>query len=115
MSLAGFADGHELEQYWYHSDSLYLGSLHEDHGLGLGDVGFGDPHGVLDNPRSIAVLAGAKSGKSRSILLQNAIRWPHPLLMIDLNGAAASITGMRRGTIEQAKGTGRAVVGSLYE
>lgn len=100
--LSGFADRQELEQYRYQPDGIYLGSIHDDHGFDMGAVGITDPRGI-------AVFAGARSGKGRTLAIQNAIRWPHPLLMIDPKGEAASITAMRRGTGEKAKGTGTSV------
>lgn len=100
--LSGFADHCELARYRYQEDSIYLGRVHENHGLDIGSVGITDPRGFV-------VLAGSRSGKGRSLSVQNAIRWPFPLLMIDPKGEAASITAMRRGTRERALGTGTSV------
>lgn len=100
--LTGFAKADELGKYAYNRNSIYLGKLHEDHQIDFGPVGITDPRGVF-------VQAGSRSGKGRTILIQNAIRWHGPLLMIDPKGEAASITAMRRGTAEMAKGTGTSV------
>lgn len=101
--MSGFADRDELQQYRYKADqSIYLGSLHEDHGIDIGAAGITDPRGAV-------VEAESRSGKGRSLLIQNAIRWPGPILMIDPKGEAASITAMRRGTVEGARGTGTSV------
>lgn len=100
--LTGFAEEEELQKFRYRPESIYLGRLHEDHGLDIGPVGVSDPRGVF-------VQAGSRSGKGRSLGVQNAIRWPGSLLMIDPKAEAASITAMRRGSIAKAKGTGTSV------
>jgi type IV secretion system protein VirD4 len=100
--LAGMAEPGDLQQYKFKPESIYLGLLHEDHGVDIGPAGITDPRGVF-------VMAGSRSGKGRSILIQNAIRWPGPLLMIDPKGEAASITAMRRGSPEAARGSGTSV------
>ncbi|MEO1407379.1 MAG: type IV secretory system conjugative DNA transfer family protein, partial [Pseudomonadota bacterium] len=100
--MTGFVEPGDLQRYQYQSSSVYLGTIHEDHGVDIGPVGINDPRGIF-------VQAGSRSGKGRTIGIQNAIRWPGPLLMIDPKGEAASITAMRRGTASAAKGTGTSV------
>ena len=101
--MTGFADPDELQRYKYKTaQSIYLGRIHTDHGIDIGAAGLTDPRGLF-------IMAGSRSGKGRSIIVQNAIRWPGPILVIDPKGEAASITAMRRGTLEGARGSGTSV------
>ena len=55
------------------------------------------------------MVAGNASGKGRSIIIQNALRWRGGFFGLDPKGELASITAMRRGRAEDAKGTGTSV------
>ena len=99
--MEGFAQGAELEQYRYGKGAFYLGKIHPDHGQNFDT-------GVLDD-RHVFMVAGNASGKGRSIIIQNALRWKGGFFCLDPKGELASITAMRRGTAEAAKGTGTSV------
>lgn len=99
--MAGFAEQDELTQYAYTQESFFLGNIYEDHGVHFAAGVPGDRH--------VFLVAGSGAGKGRSILIQNAIRWPGPLLAIDPKGEAASVTAIRRGTPDMAAGTGTTV------
>jgi len=99
--MEGFAAGTELDQYQYNRDALFLGRMHEDHGVSF-DAGVTDDRGVF-------VVAGSRSGKGVSFYIPNCILWDGPLVCVDPKGEAASITALRRGTAEEAIGTGTSV------
>lgn len=101
--MAGFASGRELDQYRYQNDKpcFFLGRVHPDHGRN-------ELAGMLDDSHAFLV-AGNRSGKGLTIGIPNALMWRGPLLMIDPKGEAASICALRRGSVEQAKGTGTSV------
>lgn len=99
--MEGFADLASLELHRHRPGAFYLGRVHPDHG-GNFELGISDD-------RHIFIVAGSRGGKGTSLGVQNALRWPGPLLMIDPKGEAASIAGMRRGTAEVAQGTGTSV------
>jgi len=65
--MAGMASGSELGQYRYERGFFYLDQIHPDHERDF-QVGVGDD-------RHIFLVAGNASGKDRSILVQNALRW----------------------------------------
>ncbi len=96
--MEGMASGEELAQYQYGKGGFYLGRTHSDHGQDF-EVGISDD-------RHIFLVAGNASGKGRSILVQNALRWRGGLVAIDPKGELASITALRRGTKKEALGTG---------
>jgi len=99
--MEGLANRLELEGHRHKPGAFYLGRVHPDHG-GNFEIGIADD-------RHIFIMAGSRAGKGVSLGVQNALRWPGPLLMIDPKGEAASISAMRRGTAEGAQGTGTSV------
>ncbi len=99
--MEGFATGDELNQYQYKDGDFYLGHIHEDHGS--------DFEAGIDDDRGIFIVAGPRTGKGSSLIIPNLIRWPGPVFVIDPKGENASITAMRRGSAEDAKGTGTSV------
>ncbi|MEM1398207.1 MAG: type IV secretory system conjugative DNA transfer family protein, partial [Pseudomonadota bacterium] len=106
--LEGWATPDDLARYAYEPSSFYLGQVDPfHHGLNF-EVGLPRVRGDFDD-RHVFVVAGNSGGKGTSIILQNCIRWPGGLAVIDPKGQAASYTAMRRGTAEAAKGTGTEV------
>lgn len=99
--MEGLATASELEAHHHKRGAFYLGRIHSDHGVNF-EAG-------IDDDRHVFLMAGSRSGKGVSFGVQNALRWPGPLLMIDPKGEAASITGIRRGSADAAKGTGTSV------
>lgn len=99
--MAGFANGAELGRYAMREGAFYLGRVHEDHGHSF-------PAGIHDD-RHLFLDAGTRSGKGLTIGIPNALLWRGPLFMIDPKGEAASICAMRRGSLDDAKGTGTSV------
>ena len=99
--MEGFSRGAELENYRYRPGSFYLGNIHPKHGQNF-------TAGVFDD-RHVFMVAGNASGKGRSIIIQNALRWQGGFFGLDPKGELASITAMRRGTQSAAKGTGTSV------
>lgn len=98
---SGLAELADLQQYKLKKDSFYLGRIHPDHGDNF-------VCGTNDD-RHIFVVAGNAAGKGRSLAIQNLLRWKGGTFSIDPKGEFASITAMRRGTSERAKGTGTSV------
>jgi len=99
--MEGLASAAEVSIHKHKPGAFYLGKIHEDHGVSF-------EAGIADD-RHVFLMAGSRSGKGVSFGVQNALRWPGPLLMIDPKGEAASITAMRRGTADAAMGTGTSV------
>ena len=99
--MEGMASGAEMEQYRHQAGAFYLGAVHPDHGATF-DAGMKDD-------RHVFIVAGNAAGKGRSLIVQNALRWQGGLVCLDPKGELASITAMRRGTEEAAKGTGTSV------
>ncbi len=99
--MEGMAGGSELLQYHHTQGAFYLGNIHADHGTSF-------PAGISDD-RHIFLVASNAAGKGRSFLVQNALRWQGGLFALDPKGEIASITALRRGTQEQALGTGTSV------
>lgn len=99
--MEGMADEEELKQYRHQAGAFYLGGIHPDHGAQF-------EAGIKDD-RHIFIVAGNAAGKGRSLIVQNAIRWQGGLVCLDPKGELASITAIRRGTEEAAKGTGTSV------
>jgi len=100
--MAGFAAGSALERYRLRPGGFRLGQIHPDHGVAAFDAG------VMDD-RHVFIVSGSRSGKGRSLGIPNALHWEGPLFFVDPKGEAASICGMRRGTREDARGTGTSV------
>lgn len=108
LSMSGFADLVDLKKhYQLKSDSFFLGKIHTDHGANF-------KAGTQDD-RHIIGIAQTRAGKGTTILIPNLITWGVSsasgggLFCIDPKGENASITAIRRGTREGAKGTGTTV------
>lgn len=99
--MEGLASAEELEQHRHRTGAFYLGRVHPDHGANF-DLGIADD-------RHLFIMAGSRAGKGLTLAVQNALRWPGPLLMVDPKGEAASITAIRRGTAAMAAGSGTSV------
>jgi type IV secretion system protein VirD4 len=99
--MEGLAMGSELDRYALKDGSFFLGRIHEDHRANF-------PAGVSDD-RHVFIVAGSRSGKGVSFGIPNALLWPGPLFVIDPKGEAASIAGLRRASLNAAKGTGTSV------
>ena len=99
--MEGMASGKELSKYSYRPGAFYLGNIAPEHKIE-------QQAGIYDD-RHIFLVAGNAAGKGRSILIQNALRWKGGAVFLDPKGEIASITAMRRGTSENAKGTGTSV------
>jgi len=100
--MDGMATLDELsEGYQYDNTRFYLGNIHADHGTNFKAGVGGDRH--------IFLVAGNAGGKGRSIIIPNLLRWRGGSVNLDLKGELASITAMRRGTAQKAKGTGTSV------
>lgn len=58
-----------------------------------------DPHQALgfESEGHIFLAAGSRSGKGRSIIINNLIKWPGSIVSIDPKGLNATITATRRG------------------
>jgi type IV secretion system protein VirD4 len=100
-NMEGMAGRNELRQYAYKSGAFYLGQIHGDHGLN-GKAG-------IDDDRHLFIVAGSRSGKGVSLIIPNLIHWQGPVFCIDPKGENASITAVRRGMKNFAKGTGTSV------
>jgi type IV secretion system protein VirD4 len=99
--MAGFANGPELGRYAMREGGFFLGRVHEDHGHSF-------PAGISDD-RHLFLVAGTRSGKGLTVGIPNALTWQGPLFMIDPKGEAASICALRRGSLDDARGTGTSV------
>ena len=101
--MDGLATRDELQNYTYDPDGFYLGRIHPDHG-----VNFESSLSSQDD-RHVFIVAGSASGKGVTYGIQNAIRWKGPLFAIDPKGEMAEIAGSRRGTRQNARGSGSMV------
>jgi type IV secretion system protein VirD4 len=100
--MAGFAATPDLQrQYAMRSGAVMLGDLHPDHGASF-------PVGIHDD-RHIFMMAGTRSGKGMTFGIPWAITWEGPFFSIDPKGEIASLTALRRASVELAKGTGTSV------
>ena len=99
--MEGMAAASELSRYQYKDGSFYLGDIHSDHGVNF-------KAGINDD-RHIFLAAGNAGGKGRSIIINNLLRWEGGTVNLDLKGELCSITAMRRGTDETARGSGTSV------
>lgn len=66
----------------------------------LGLDGAGNEIGVAIE-RHVVTVGGSRSGKGAALLVQNARRWPHNLLMIDPKGENAALTWKEREALGQ--------------
>ena len=99
--MAGFASKAELEQYRRAREGFLLGRIHADHGVNF--------EASISDERHIFIVAGSRAGKGTSMILPNLLAWKGGVFAIDPKGESASISAMRRGPQEGAKGTGTAV------
>ncbi len=99
--MAGFAAAEELAQYDELDQAFILGRIHPDHGI--------DQHAGIRGDRHIIVVAGSRAGKGTSLIIPNLLFWQGGVFCIDPKGENASITAMRRGQENAAKGTGTEV------
>lgn len=103
--MEGFATLDDLKAEAYESGSFYLGNCHPDHGASF-------PIGIKDD-RHIFIDAGSRGGKGDTIIINNLIEWPHGVFCIDPKGENASITAMRRATLQAARNTSTSVTEHL--
>ena len=97
--LQGFADNSILKSdFEARAGSFLLGRIHPDHGLNLSA-------GISDD-RHLFIMAGSRAGKGTSMLIPNLLQWQGGVFCIDPKGENASVTAMRRGSADNAKGTG---------
>lgn len=99
--MEGFARTDELARYRDRPGSFALGKIHEDHGASF-EAGIQDDRGIF-------IMAGPRTGKGSTLIINNLLRWPGPVFCIDPKGENASITAMRRGRADSAKGSGTRV------
>lgn len=99
--LEGFADKAALEKYKTTPEAFLLGRAHPDHGVNY-------PVGI-DDDRHLFIMAGSRGGKGTSMIIPNLLHWQGGVFCIDPKGENASITAIRRGTAEKAKGTATSV------
>ena len=105
---AGFATREETLPFRWTPESFYLGATApEIAGAPSFEVGL-DRNGGKDD-RGVFIVAGAGGGKGVSLLINNLIGWPGGAVCLDVKGELASLTAIRRGTPEAAKGTGTTV------
>jgi len=100
--LQGFADKAFLKAaYQARAGAFLLGQIHADHGVSF-------PAGISDD-RHLFIMAGSRAGKGTSVLIPNLLHWQGGVFCIDPKGENASITALRRGSADKAKGTGTTV------
>lgn len=101
--MEGFASGAELDNYRYQTGDVYLGDIHSDHNQ---QFSAGMP---AKDDRHVMMAASNAAGKGRTVIIQNLLRRISGTVSLDLKGELCSITAMRRGKAERAKGTGTSV------
>lgn len=100
---AGFASYNDMLPYEWGPESFFLGeTAPEIGGYPPFEVGVNDDRGLF-------VVAGSGGGKGRDVLINNLIGWPGGAFCLDVKGELASITGIRRGSKDAARGTGSTV------
>lgn len=77
-------------RYPYREGSLFLG--HDDKGREIG----------LATERHAITIAGSGAGKGACLLIPNALRWPHNLLVVDPKGEVAAATWQAREALGQS-------------
>lgn len=100
---AGFATRDEMAPYQWTPEAFYLGETAPE------IAGFPTFEMGLDDDRGVFIVAGAGGGKGVSLLINNLIGWPGGAFCLDVKGELASLTAMRRGSREGARGTGTSV------
>lgn len=100
-NMDGFASKAELKEFAATDEAFQLGRIHPDHGVRQ-DAGIADD-------RHLFIVAGSRAGKGTTMIIPNLIHWQGGTFNIDPKGENASITAMRRGTLEGAIGSGTAV------
>lgn len=100
-NMDGFASPQELRQHTAQTSAFRLGRIHKDHN-------FNQDAGIKDD-RHIFMVAGSRAGKGTTIIIPNLIDWTGGAFCIDPKGENASITAMRRGTLEIAQQAGSSV------
>ena len=101
--MDGMASSEELSRFSFDPRGFYLGRIHSDHKIEH------EASIPADDDRHVFIVAGSASGKGVTYGIQNALRWKGGLLAIDPKGEMAEIAGMRRGTLDAAKGSGTSV------
>lgn len=105
LNMDSFAQKAELQRFKSSSGGFFLGNIHPDHGINFPTS--------IDDDRHLFVVAGSRAGKGTTIIIPNLISWPGGVFCIDPKGENASITAMRRGGAEAAKGTATSVTKHL--
>jgi hypothetical protein len=78
------------QNYPYRSGGLFLGV--DENGLEVG----------ITTERHAITIAGAGAGKGACLLIPNALRWPHNLLVVDPKGEVAAASWQAREAMGQA-------------
>jgi type IV secretory pathway TraG/TraD family ATPase VirD4 len=88
LATARWGDAEYMAQHYpYKKGSFWLGRNPHDPHQSLG----------FDGDGHIFLAAGSRSGKGRSIIVNNLIKWPGSIVSIDPKGLNATITAARRG------------------
>ncbi|MBL4642858.1 MAG: type IV secretory system conjugative DNA transfer family protein [Flavobacteriaceae bacterium] len=99
--MGGFATKSELDEHKEKDGAFILGKIHSDHGVNFSA-------GIKDD-RHLFMVAGSRAGKGTTMIIPNLLKWKGGVFCIDPKGENATITAIRRGTAEAAKGTGTSV------
>lgn len=102
--MAGLAGPDELAGYLFQPGAFPLGHFHPDHG-----PDFARHFAGVNDDRHLFVKAQTRAGKGVSFLIPAILSWRGGLFAIDPKGEAASICAMRRGSADDARGTGTTV------
>lgn len=100
---AGFATHTDMLPYEWGPESFFLGETAPEIG-GYPSFAVG-----IEDDRGLFIVAGSGGGKGRDVLINNLIGWPGGAFCLDVKGELASITGIRRGSKDAARGTGSTV------
>lgn len=80
----------DAKRYPYRSGSLFLGVDDKGHEVGI------------STERHAITVAGSRSGKGAALLIPNARRWPHNLLVVDPKGENATASWEAREALGQS-------------
>lgn len=80
----------DAKRYPYRSGSLFLGVDEKGHEVGI------------STERHAITVAGSRSGKGAALLIPNARRWPHNLLVVDPKGENATASWEAREALGQS-------------